>query len=477
MTEADLASPRRWTRRPRFSPNQLLTAEQLQTLLDGQRAHSEMLMRALHGEGVIFGFAVAPGERECEEREDDRKDGKKGDLKEQLEWRKRGWTWAGTTRLEISCGMALDGHGRLLRWPSGTLRYRDLVGRKRCGGIYTLLVHYAERRVSNGGCGPCADHSDWDEDGVVFSLAEGCDHAERRCPDHTTCTSWDDYICARTASGGDKLPIPDDLATACEGPGKLCQIECSDLWYDPDAGIPIACVWIDNLADEGCDERWGFGAIGETCAVRPYVYRTPLLYELIRGCQDDLARVKSLSWKDWLLDPARQNWDYEVPWEDLQARLLDPDGLTITFSRPIDIRTVHPASVFLTSVYWEKEADYLLTRRIPAFPVPVGRSNFETTFRLFVQKEWIDSELASRSHFRDGGRIELTIRGQMLRDECRNMLNAVPLFYDPISPKQRQPGDDFYAVFAFGPYSEKPRDEPKPAPAPEPPAPASPYKF
>jgi hypothetical protein len=32
MSEADLTSPQRWTRRPRFSANQLLSAEQLSTI-------------------------------------------------------------------------------------------------------------------------------------------------------------------------------------------------------------------------------------------------------------------------------------------------------------------------------------------------------------------------------------------------------------------------------------------------------------
>ena len=58
MSEADLTSPQRWTRRPRFSANQLLSAEQLSTMLEGQRDQTAMLMRALHGHGVIFGFAV-----------------------------------------------------------------------------------------------------------------------------------------------------------------------------------------------------------------------------------------------------------------------------------------------------------------------------------------------------------------------------------------------------------------------------------
>ena len=58
MAEADPRTPRRWTRRPLFSPSQMLTAEQLNLMADEQRARTEMLMRGLHGNGVIFGLAV-----------------------------------------------------------------------------------------------------------------------------------------------------------------------------------------------------------------------------------------------------------------------------------------------------------------------------------------------------------------------------------------------------------------------------------
>lgn len=440
MSEADQTSPRRWTRRPSFSPNQLLTAQQLTTLVDGQRAQSEMLMRALHGRGVIFGYAVTPGRREVDARDCE-----------------QGWTDVGSTALEISCGMALDRHGRLLHWPGGTLCYDELVNQKDCGEVYTLRAHYAEQRVGKGGCGPCADQPDWIEDGIVFSLEEGCHPADRRCPTHEYCTSWDEYICARTASGGGELPIPDDLESACEGPGKLCPVECSDLSYDAGAGIPIACVRIGNLAEKDCPERWGFRALGGACAVRPHVYRTPLLYELVHGCQNDLARVESLSWEDWCIGFGTAEFDDRVPWKEFARKFREPGELVLTFTRPIRTSTVHRGSIFFTATRWEKEADYVVTRRIPANPEPLEAGDYAREFRITINPQWVRNEIRTPSYLRAGGRIELTVRGQMLRDRCGNMLNAVPIGYDPESPGLSQPGGDFMAVFRFAKAPEKPQ--------------------
>lgn len=429
MLDAELKMPGRWTRRPSFAPSQMLTAEQLTTLIESQRTHSERLMRALHGHGVIFGLAVSgPSEK---------------DLSPDCE-----------PQLQIGCGMALDRHGRLLRWPGGPLTYGEIVNRTNCAGTFLLMAHYAERTEPKGGCGPCADRPEWIDEGVVFSLTpvkgDRCPPDGRACPIHRGCVDLDQYICFRTGSQKDKRIDPaDDLATACRDPAALKALECSDISLDPEAGIAIACVRIENVAPEGCEAKLGFRSADQACAVRPRVFRTPLLYELIRGCQDNLARVESLSWQEWIVDEAKQDWNYSHAWDEF-IKLFEPNKLIITFTRPIRARTVHPGSMFLTAIYWEPASDYFLTRRIPAQVLPVEKDvDYATRFRLVVDKDWIASEIASRSTLREGGRIELTIRGQMLRDECGNMLDAAPLFYTPKTPVKSCPGGDFCAVLSF----------------------------
>ncbi|MEA3048484.1 MAG: hypothetical protein QOG84_320 [Sphingomonadales bacterium] len=430
MSDADLKPPRRWTRRPLFSPDQMLTAQQLNTLIDGQREHGERLMRALYGPGVLFGFAVGlsdPGRLPGNPPVDANLGPK------------------GSTRLEISCGMALDRHGRLLHWPEGSLPYCEIVTETGCAGTFTLSAHYAERRSAHGGCGPCADKPEWIEEGVVFTLTLGCSDWDRACPAPTdgACVSWDEFICSRTGSGSGKLPPQPDLQTACAATPELCRIECSDEYYDAAAGIPIACVTIANLAGGGCRPVWGFSGVSKACEVRPYVYRTPLLYELIGGCQDNLARVTALSWQDWV-DSSKQ-----VPWREFEAKFLRSGDLWFEFSRAIAVATVHPGSVFLTTTYRDPESDYVLVRRIPARLQPTNpQDDHATRFEFVLHPNWVDNAVKqSPSTLRQGGRIELTIRGQMLRDRCGNMLDALPISYDPKTPRQHRPGDDFISTF------------------------------
>jgi hypothetical protein len=436
MADADPRAPRLWTRRPLFSPSQTLTAEQLNLMMDDQRVRTEKLMRGLHGSGVIFGLAVTLGQ--------------------------------GTTPLTVSCGMALDRNGRLLHWPGGAVTPAELA-MPECAGRFTLSIHYARREVPGGGCGPCADRPQWIEEGVVYSLRHECAPLDRACvrPGDASCIGLDDYICLRNGSHEGPLPPAADLERACREADALCRIGCSDTFYDAEAGIPIACVDVRNLCDNPkCDPRWGFGGVDEICEVRPWVYRTPLLYELIKGCQNDLARVESVLW-----GPNRSGaggWPDEVPWADLAGALRQ--GPEIAFTKPVHAETVHPGSVFLTAILWERQADYLLTRRIPATVQPLDAGDgYAKRFRLRVNPGWISNEIESRSELKSGGRVELTIRGQMIRDRCDNMLDALPLDYAPRTPPQSRPGGDFVALLRFA--AETRAASPPPPPESEPASP------
>ena len=99
-------------------------------------------------------------------------------------------------------------------------------------------------------------------------------------------------------------------------PGELCPTGVDDWLYDPDPEVcvPIACVEICDLANRDapsrgsskrsspdCEPRYGFCPTApDTCRVRPFVYRNPLLYELVKGCDVELPRVQEISWQDWI---------------------------------------------------------------------------------------------------------------------------------------------------------------------------------
>jgi hypothetical protein len=230
--------------------------------------------------------------------------------------------------------------------------------------------------------------------------------------------------------------------------------------YDADAGVPLACVEVRNLcADPTCPPRWGIGEVGSACEVRPWVYRTPLLFDLIKGCQNDLARIESVRWGDASIGAS--GWPDEVSWDILAGGLRA--GPQIAFTKPVRADTVRPGSIFLTAILWERQADYLLTRRIPAALQPLDeRDGYATRYRLQVNAGWMQNEIESRSELKGGGRLELTVRGQMIRDRCDNMLDAVPLDYAPASPPQSRPGGDFVALVRFAAETRTPPPPPEP---------------
>ena len=461
-----------WSRRPHFVPRQLLTADQLNEGFKDELGRQRLLNRALHGYGVVFGYALT---QESE-----------GKL-----LTKHGCA-------ELSCGLALDRHGRMLYWPGGWICMNDIVGKQPdCEGYYTLCVHYAERLTPPDGCGPCAsDEARWREQSVVFTLEKDCSKTNRHCPDHPedACISHEDYLCQRTGAEAGPIPLADDLKWAsCKEPtAPLCQTECGGWLYDPEACIPIACVEICDLApkekphegkypagqqeeprhdeheqnqtkdrmddcepkpvEQLCEPRYGFcPSRTETCLVRPYVYRTPLLYELLNCCDVNLARVRDVSWRNWLAG----GWATRVPWDKFKARMTsDTDGFIVWFSKPILISTLHPGSVFLTAVIQERRSDYWMSQRIPMKGIRPLRREDDCAWgvQLVPEEDWIQAEITGRrSTLFNGVRIEFTLRGQILRDKCGQMLDARPLDIESCARCQGRPGDDFISVFRVAP--------------------------
>src|SRR3712207_2569889 len=101
-----------WSSRPVFRPRQMLTAEQLNRGLDDEMMRQQLLNRAIHGFGVVVGFGLVV-------RDDGVLDLDQGCL-------------------ELTGGLALDRHGRMLHWRGGRIAPDDVVGRPPdCEGPYT----------------------------------------------------------------------------------------------------------------------------------------------------------------------------------------------------------------------------------------------------------------------------------------------------------------------------------------------------
>ena len=425
-----------WSSRPAFRPRQLLTAEQLNAGLEDDLLREHLVNRAMHGFGVVEGFGLTVGA-----------DGKLDLTKDCL---------------ELSGGLAFDRYGRMLFWKGGRVGIHDLVGRPPdTKGPYTLLAHYAARPPSDDECHPIAGPGAlWRREGVAFSLHPGCHQVSRECTDHPpgSCISHDHYLARRT--GGDPGDDPHDVQVSADlgwlltEPGPpTCPAGPGHWYYDErtDVAVPLACLTIADLADPSaqppCPPRYGFtDDRPRVDDVRPYAYRNPLLYELIRGCDVELPRIKSISWHDWI----EQGWDHRVPWPDFAARISNPDEqLTIRFTRPIKVETLHSGSVFLTALTQEQDSDYWIPRRPPTRVHPLEENDgLAPAVRLEPTDDWLAAEVnGRRSSLFGGARFELTVRGQLLRDKCGRTLDARPVDIPSGERGQARPGDDFVAVF------------------------------
>jgi hypothetical protein len=456
MTSRQPAAFEPWSERPRFVPAAALGADQLNRAHEAAMARQRLVNRAVLGWGVVFGL--------------------------QLKKQERGELALAHGCLELGCGLALDRHGRELFWPGGRLGLDDLAGpAPTAPGHYTLLVHYAEREPKGYDPCRCDPGNGTIEIGVVFTLRCGCKRIG--CGPHPmpedACIDLCHYICARTGATSGPPEPGFDQEHGCREPGPLCGATWSDWRYDPDAGVPLACLELcapkgeevskGEAGRDGCPPRLCFARSKvETCLVRPFVYRNPLLYDLARDNHVTLARVARLSWQDWILgrtapDAATgRGWTDTVSWADFQSRVQDPAGFKIVFSRPIRVDTLHPASIILQVVVREWRSDYFQEHRIPFDRIEPLRveDGFAWAVKLGFEKEWRENEIEtdrstlnkpdSGPAYNRGILVELVIRSALLRDRCGHMLDGRPLDIRSETPGQAMPGTDFVAVFRVG---------------------------
>lgn len=430
VTSARARKPR--FRRPHFREGQLLTAD----ALNAQQADSidrlRLLARAMFGRGVVFGYAL--------DRED------KGYLK-------------------VSCGLALDRYGREVFWPGGVVGLTDLISLPPKPGRYTLSVHYAEHHSGRELPSYCEkDEIDWIEQSAAFSVTSCCEKSDCcTCPEpeDDECFDLCDFVCARTGSVTGSIAAAPDLDDACKKATGLCPISGKAGWrYDPEAGIALGCieVCVNSSKSSECEPELIFCETPiETCHHRPFAYRNPLLFELIKGCHLGLARVQNLSWNDWF----ERGWNGKVTWPEFQNRLTGGDDLVIEFSRQIRIDTLNPASIRLTARTQEWKADYWETDGIPfKIEFPEENDGSASQAKLVLDPDWIQAEVSGgRSSLFHGALIELTIRGALIRDDCGRVLDVRPLDISDDTCAPAMPGGDFVAFFRLAQRPEHGEDQ------------------
>lgn len=436
-------------------------------------ARRRLVNRAVLGSGIVYGFSLPEPQALA----------------------------AGSKPLAVGPGFALDGCGReLLTACSWTLDAHNTFlmppeGDKGCPhdlkvaeeGRYLLRVHYAEwpdafMRVGECcGCEPA--EANLVHETVLFSLEPWGD---RPVPDACCCPPAGACDGSRS-DGGDAAEGGGCGCWTCrdEGRGCGCGADPCDLaeawtaqppepchgslcgWRGREValadGIPLGVVVVEARA-EAC------GALSlkqvEPGRVRPIVKNNQLLYDLLPRC---LTRIVDTTWKAYHRAPD------PMPWADFQALLIpdkaSPDGITnlaFTLSGPVRPDSVTPYAVAVTVILANRGTRWRRERRIPVVDVA---SDGPSVFRIVVEPEWIEDEIADEASSDlevDEFLVEIVIRGDFITDLSGRSVDGEPKGATGLPSGNGTPGGTFLSCFRVmaKPASQRPPRRPARGPVP-----------
>lgn len=437
----------------------------------------QLINRALHGWGVVYGYAikaVPPNGAEANY----------------------------ACHLKIGPGLALDECGRELLQQETSIRFEDVIlidqpGSQDQDHEYTgvaqnidasapaaipghgkecwlLSVHYAEQdtghvRIEDRcGCG----HDEWDHtcETVRFSLQRiDCEKCcadfdcelDCNCETGECCDSAHMHLPSGVHKRGGCRCLCSSLTKLnpgadCDG---LCDIKerCGGtVRVDLRHGVPLACV---TLIKDQCG-GYAFSTEVEACGPRRLVKRNDLLFDLIRGC--DLTRIKNIGW------PCHRQ---DISFEEF-ANLFLPAGenkanpvktkFWVEFSRPVRKDTVRRDCFVMTVITSEPDDVWWVTLRVPIVGLELRPSGNEETLvdkaTILVDGPWFwDTVKGGGSIFQNKRtRVELEVRGDFIID-CNGQTvdaNTFGTGASPVPSGNGTPGGTFLSTFRVGPAPE-----------------------
>jgi hypothetical protein len=430
-----------------------------------ERRH--LINRAVHGHGVVYGFAVGAMPAASYERE------------------------AVTGRLRIGPGLAFDEAGRelvqtaIIDLPFASVLLLDsegiLVDRvdSPTGARWLLRVHYAEQDsgpVTTSDSCRC-EKREWEQvcETVRFSLQQvncdnccaepacelQCDCAQGPCCDDETAEkgAGSQTGCEPVRRGGCRCLCEHltglEPGTDCATPCKI-EEDCGRVRVDLRHGVPLACV---GLRGDGCG-GWVFDVDVEDCGPRRLVKRNDLLFDLIRGA--DLTRVCAIGWAPWHRKTA--DWAAFVASfgsEEAGSGQNPTADYWVEFSRPVRADSVRADSFTMTVIVPEAEGGWRESLRVPIVDVratagggvPVGLA---TRAQLVVDTAWVNDALVSaRTRFGAGAEVEIEIRGDYITDCNGQQVDANARGLAPPPSGNGSPGGSFVSTFRVEPKPPK----------------------
>jgi hypothetical protein len=479
-------------RRNRFYPNKRLTPDTWQVEQDYQRQRRQLLNRAIHGWGVVYGFALGAVD-------DDRCSGDGG------------------RRVGIGPGLALDPCGRELLEPERVpLRIADLLAldadgkyieppEKQCGPrdpnypwpadrqgkCFLLSVHYAERVIAPVAIrDPChCDAREWDQvcETVRYSLKpidckDCCDKqgCELRCDCGVgPCCSevvkrdpQDDPIRdprqdavqdprasilqPKPAERGGCRCLCEHLLALNPTPGCCSLTAIDDMWrVDLRNGVPLGCL---QLGRDKCND-WSLDTVVELCGPRRLVKRNDLLFDLIRGC--DLTRIARISWEKW----HRRG---PIDFDSFAKAFGSDDGkgafrtdFVVEFSQLVAVPTINPDAFTMTLIARNDEDGWGRTLRVPIVHIETdetGHPGYSKSARILVNAHWAKGALDNISVFGSGvTRFEIQVRGDYLLDCNGQAVDANARGLQAAPTGNGTPGDTYFSTFLIE-KRESPKD-------------------
>ncbi len=220
----------------------------------------------------------------------------------------------------------------------------------------------------------------------------------------------------------------------------------AQLRFDRANAITLARV---GLRWNECDAA-EFTAILDGWDARRLVKRNDLLFDLIRGC--DLTRISKVSWSDWHRRPAL------VEWKEFAAYFEAGSGkeFTVTFSGPVQGATVQ-ADCFAMSVVTAEASGWGQVHRVPI--AGVLRSRPETgdpddstrSVTLILGAEWVGGELAkdkTYSLFSNGSStVEIEVRSDFILDMRGQAVDGSPIGAQAAPTGNGSPGGRYLSTF------------------------------
>jgi hypothetical protein len=448
--------------RNKYFEGKLLTADSFRVEQEYSIQRRQLLNRAIHGWGVIYGYGI----------------GLDAKLK-----------YAGSPpgSVEIKAGLALDKCGRELLETGRAIGIDDVIVFDKKGDrvkpddvsaffasqippnqnphepakCWLLSVHYAEQDTGSitveDSCR--CKYREWDHtcETVRYSLKLvdcneccrawdcelNCGCGTGRCcghPDKTSYPSGNQEEDKRQQRGGCRC-ICDHLIELNPG-GEcehLCEIEepCGKVRVDIHNGVPLACI--DVIRDSDC---FNLGTNLEVCGPRRLVKRNDLLFDLIRGC--DLTTIIDFGWKDW------HRRELPIPFTDFSDAFGSKVGqdyvstkFRVRFSRPVRANTLRADCFAMTVLSSEREGGWWNTSRVPI--VDVNTSDFGPEAgdppghvrgaAIVVDGRWVEDAVRGRVTIFYGGqtRVEFEVRGDLIVD-CNGQTvdaNSFGLFRAP----------------------------------------------